>query len=246
MMRVRLDLEALSSVATRSAEREEAFRDQFINELALHHEALADSVGQNFMQVDQRVGRIEELLKAQMAQMQVSQSMQLGTMYGLGRVRSRTPSRGLPMDLDKEQARTDLQAIGVRVTRHVGTICRPGCLCNCHSGNRSNTPGMLDSIVGKLFVGYAGLPLINPKCDTALCQRRQSPSISAEYWFPLGFCWSQIIRFQLGYEPNLGPQMSLSTLRQVPDDAQCVTFALKVMSRVSRPCSTVDWPVHEM
>ncbi|KAF4556922.1 Ankyrin repeat-containing protein 36 [Elsinoe fawcettii] len=54
-----------------------------------------------------------------------------------------------------------------------------------------------------------------------------APAISAEYWFPMGYCWSQIVTFQLAYQPNLGPSFSLSTLRQVPDDAACVSFALK-------------------
>ena len=31
----------------------------------------------------------------------------------------------------------------------------------------------------------------------------------------------------VGYQPNFGPTMSLSTLRQVPDSAQCVAFALE-------------------
>ncbi|KAI4280845.1 MAG: hypothetical protein L6R38_004121 [Xanthoria sp. 2 TBL-2021] len=47
-----------------------------------------------------------------------------------------------------------------------------------------------------------------------------------EYWFPLGLFWSQIVRLQLGYQSHLGPQVSLSMLRRVPDSAPCVKFAL--------------------
>ncbi|KAL8806006.1 MAG: hypothetical protein Q9200_005212 [Gallowayella weberi] len=50
--------------------------------------------------------------------------------------------------------------------------------------------------------------------------------MSFEYWFPLGFMWSQIVRLRLTYESNLGPRFEMSTLRRVPDSAQCVTFAL--------------------
>ncbi|KAI9652293.1 MAG: hypothetical protein M1831_007079 [Alyxoria varia] len=47
-----------------------------------------------------------------------------------------------------------------------------------------------------------------------------------EYWFPLSFVWSQILRFQLAYNPNIGPRFELSTLRRVPDSASCVHLAL--------------------
>ncbi|KAA6408740.1 MAG: hypothetical protein FRX48_07083 [Lasallia pustulata] len=77
-----------------------------------------------------------------------------------------------------------------------------------------------------LFVGYAGMPLLTLKCDSDACEKAQTPHISLEYWFPMGFVWSQIVRLQLGFLPNVGPQASLSTLRRVPDSAQCVNFAL--------------------
>jgi hypothetical protein len=79
----------------------------------------------------------------------------------------------------------------------------------------------------KLFVGYAGLPLLSPKCDAEDCEKSQVPEISLEYWFPLGFFWSQIVRLQVGYQASIGPKTSLSTLRRIPDTAQCVNFALK-------------------
>jgi hypothetical protein len=85
----------------------------------------------------------------------------------------------------------------------------------------------MDRLIGQLFVGYAGLPLLSPKCDNDICGKTQSAYVSVEYWFPLGFCWSQIIRFQVGYRPHLGPQLCMSTLRRVPDSASCVNFALE-------------------
>lgn len=70
------------------------------------------------------------------------------------------------------------------------------------------------------------MPLLTLKCDSDACEKAQTPHISLEYWFPMGFVWSQIVRLQLGFLPNVGPQASLSTLRRVPDSAQCVNFAL--------------------
>jgi hypothetical protein len=47
-----------------------------------------------------------------------------------------------------------------------------------------------------------------------------------EYWFPLGFVWSQIVHLQISYLQNAGPQMQLNFLRRVPDSATCIDFAL--------------------
>ncbi|KAK0128443.1 hypothetical protein ONS95_000416 [Cadophora gregata] len=80
--------------------------------------------------------------------------------------------------------------------------------------------------IGKMFVGYAGLPLLSPKCNLADCENSQAPNVSMEYWFPLGFFRSQIVRLQVAHCQNVGPQVALSTLRQVPDSAPCVDYAL--------------------
>ena len=118
-------------------------------------------------------------------------------------------------------------AIGIRVRKNVGPVCRPGCSCKCHSGRKSHTSGYLDGVVGRLFLGYSGLPWLNSSCDSATCQTSQAPSVSAEYWFPMGFCWSQIIRLQISYQSRIGPQWELTSLRRVPDSAHCVKFALE-------------------
>ena len=77
-----------------------------------------------------------------------------------------------------------------------------------------------------MFLDYAGQPFINEKCNVGTCEKNQAARISVEYWFPLGFLWSSIDRLQLTYQSNIGPQFELSTLRRVPDSAQCVNFAL--------------------
>lgn len=78
-----------------------------------------------------------------------------------------------------------------------------------------------------MFIGYSGLPYLNNKCSLSTCNNAQAAQVSVEYWFPLGFVWSQILKVSFCYRPNLGPQFELSTLRRVPDSAQCINFALK-------------------
>ena len=85
----------------------------------------------------------------------------------------------------------------------------------------------MDRMLGQLFVGYAGLPLLSPPCDLHTCDKSQAPHLNVEYWFPLAFCWSTIVQLQIAYQPNSGPQIALNTLRRVPDSAQCVSYALE-------------------
>lgn len=88
------------------------------------------------------------------------------------------------------------------------------------------TPAIVNRIFGQLFLGYTGLPMVSPKCNVEGCSKRQEPQINIEYWFPLGGLWSSIVRLRLTYQAHVGPHFELSTLRSVPDSAQCVNFAL--------------------
>ncbi|QUC23122.1 uncharacterized protein UV8b_07363 [Ustilaginoidea virens] len=91
----------------------------------------------------------------------------------------------------------------------------------------SSSPAILGNFLGRLFVGFAGLPVLNQKCDTHACKGAQSSkvSMSMEYWFPASF-WSSIVRVDISYHHDLGPSLQLRTLRRVPDTAQCVNYAL--------------------
>jgi len=41
--------------------------------------------------------------------------------------------------------------------------------------------GMTELVLGRMFLGYAGLPLWNAKCNFPRCKRRQTPSLTMEY-----------------------------------------------------------------
>ncbi|KAI1386841.1 ankyrin repeat-containing domain protein [Hypoxylon trugodes] len=129
-------------------------------------------------------------------------------------------------DLPSSAPSGQLQAVNFRVANRNRT-CQSGCRCACHRPSRKNTPSIVDRIFGQLFVGYAGIPVVTPKCDDTECRNRQQPQIQAEYWFPAGVFWSQILRFQATFNANTGPQFQLKTLRRVPDSAEAVTFAMK-------------------
>ncbi|MCJ1456869.1 hypothetical protein MMC28_007235 [Mycoblastus sanguinarius] len=222
MMRIRVDLETISTVSSNSAQIQLNMEENLQSSLVRHRDDLTEFLTHVYQQVDQRIGNVEELLKVQAAQMQASQLNQLGNSYG-GRS---SYSKPLPPARKKTQHQESksTEGVGMRVTQH--GVCRPGCPCRCHVQTRSSTWGLVDRVFGQMFVGYAGLPLVNAKCDTNSCEKNQSACVSVEYWFPLGFVWSKILRLQLTYQPHIGPQFELSTLRRVPDSAQCVNFAL--------------------
>ena len=222
MMRIRVDLETMSAVSSDSAQTQMNMEENLQSSFVRHRDDLTECFTRLYQQVDQRIANVEESLKAQADQMQAGQLNQLGNSYG----RRPSYSRQLPPARKQTQHKESKSSedVGMRVTQY--GACRPGCPCRCHVQARSSTPGLVDRVFGQMFVGYAGLPLVNAKCDTNSCEKNQAAHVSVEYWFPLGFVWSKILRLQLTYQPHIGPQFELSTLRRVPDSAQCVNFAL--------------------
>lgn len=223
MVRIRLGLDTISTLSSNSAQIQLSMEETLQNSLLRHQADLTEFLTRMQQQADQRMSNVEELLKLQAAQLQASQLDRLGNSYG------RRPSYSKPLPPARKQTQhqelTGSEDLGMRLTQY--GVCRPGCPCRCHVQTRSSTPGLIDRVFGQLFVGYAGLPLVNAKCDTDSCEKNQAAQVSVEYWFPLGFVWSKILRLQMTYQPHIGPQFELSTLRRVPDSAQCVNFALK-------------------
>ncbi|KAL8997543.1 MAG: hypothetical protein Q9169_003238 [Polycauliona sp. 2 TL-2023] len=62
------------------------------------------------------------------------------------------------------------------------------CLCQCHQVTTMATPGDWSRLMGRLFVGYTGLPLPSKKCDRKSCQHGQVQTrIRVAYLFPFWF-----------------------------------------------------------
>ena len=103
--------------------------------------------------------------------------------------------------------------------------CQASCRCSCHTKHNLATPGLAGYVLGRLFVGYTGLPLIGKGCNTGSCRRKQTACVSMEYWFP-PWLLSHIVKLEIAHQPSAGPQMQLTTLRRVPDTANCISFAM--------------------
>jgi hypothetical protein len=177
------------------------------------------------LQVDERLDRVEALIRAQSAEMHASQVSHIGPLYSnvgppakQNRVRAVSPA-------SVARIRSSSTSVRIRL-RQAHETCQSSCICSCHVVSNSESPSLLDRMLGKMFITFSGLPFLSSKCDSETCARKQIPTANVEYWFPLGFCWSQIVRFHIAYDANTGPSLQLSTLRQVPDSSQCVSFAL--------------------
>ena len=161
----------------------------------IHNNALAQ-------QMDARVDEIMELLKNQSGRLQEGYATQLGPHYGSPPYRRR---RNVEHHVKREsQHMPKPETVSIRVSQY--SVCQSGFPCLCHTYKRSSTPAIADRLLGQLFVGYAGLPVVSRKCNIEACRKAQTPNVNLEYWFPLGFFWSQIVRVQIGISQSFGPQ----------------------------------------
>lgn len=207
MKTIRLDIDAISNITLESSQQQHALEARLLTGLAA---------------VDDRVARVEEMLQAQSNQVQANQLEQVGSTYDMST--ERKPRRA-GIKYGQHDNATQSDAMRIRVAPLV-IACQPGCPCSCHAEQKRTTPSIVNRVLGRLFVGYAGVPSLGSKCDSAACTGSRASQFTLEYWFPFTFLSSAIVRLQVGYQPNLGTLLQLDTLRRVPDSAQCVSFAL--------------------
>lgn len=117
--------------------------------------------------------------------------------------------------------RSRAEAVGFRLRQRQST-CRSICPCACHDQQRSATPSVLKQTLNRLLLGYTGLPIFGNECDSVACEKGQIPSVSVEYWFPLGLCWSQSFGYKLHIKPTLDSRFNI---------AHCAAF--RTLLRVS-------------
>ena len=94
-----------------------------------------------------------------------------------------TPSRSGPENAYKTSH--------VRVEASVLSLyqCDRFCICQCHKVTNMATPNPLGNVMGRLFIGYVGLPLLSHRtCNHVTCRHgRSQMRIRIAYLFPLWF-----------------------------------------------------------
>lgn len=87
-------------------------------------------------------------------------------------------------------------SISVRADLQNVSECSRCCKCFCHIHGRLNTPRLLDGILGTLFIGYSGSPLLSPRCDHIFCRERKDSSTTLAYQFPQWFVASRLAQLK--------------------------------------------------
>lgn len=208
-MRIRLDLLAVTGLPHQNS----ISHDELLNKL--------------FEYIDKGIGSVKQAIKDQTEEPERSE---MALLHKTSDPRI-APTSQLPAPLYTSRRSSAIplarQSPGVTLSVAGRTnACRVNCACACHRTQRAATPSLLSRVLGQLFVEHAGIPVISTKCDRTTCINAQGSQLCVEYWFPLGFFWSKIIRLHLAYQSNLGPSLQLRTLQRVPDSAPAVNFAI--------------------
>ncbi|KAL9627831.1 MAG: hypothetical protein Q9204_006302 [Flavoplaca sp. TL-2023a] len=225
-MDIRVELQDLTSVTSSLANSVTAGQDQLRGDL-LTHFSLLPAFTTKMVE-----NRMDDVLQKHTAQIESTTTALLADQNArLDPLIRRPPPRRLvrPQDSKLPQRRKHTtpkpEVVAINVRRYA-SVCTTTCICSCHTQSKAPAPAFINRVLGHLFVGTAGIPILSTKCDYNACKSSQAPRMSMEYWFPLGVFWSQILQLQVSYHASMGPQLSLRSLRRVPDSAQCVHYAM--------------------
>ncbi len=123
------------------------------------------------------------------------------------------------------ETKEEIEAVRVSVQSR-GNWCSKSCPCQCHDTRRSASPTVLNRVLGQLFLGYSGIPLVTPACNYDVCKQSMPTKVQAEYWFPAHLFWSNIFQVEATFQMATGPSLQLRSYRHVPDSAPAVNYAV--------------------
>ena len=230
MVAIRCELLATTSQTT---QQQSDFHNEIVHDLDQHHDHLTYSVGNIHQHIDGRMHRLEQLLRDQETRLYKSKASQLGSDFSKLAVQRANGARSARTKPSISTSTPRRDSIGICMNRYVGT-CQHGCPCACHKQQKSMTPSTMGRFLGQLSIGYCSVPILSTKYDNRTCKKSQTLQATAEYWFPMGFFWSQIVGLQVGYEPNIGPQL------QTEYAAQSTRFCCVHRLRRSRKHRRID------
>jgi hypothetical protein len=114
---------------------------------------------------------------------------------------------------------TAISAVGIRTAQFPRVACKPWCSCICHTERSFRSPSFMEQLVGSLFVGYSGIPILRQKCNQHSCHLESQPLVYITYFFPIWFL-ARMISLMISTTPLAGPVVSLKTQRTVSGDAE--------------------------
>ena len=115
----------------------------------------------------------------------------------------------------------------IAIRADLGNIseCSRSCNCSCHIRRRLKSPRLLDGLLGSLFIGYSGSPLLRQRCDQVSCRGRRNSSTSFIYQFPQWFFISRMIQLKAKVTTLYGPELSLRFNRVIDGTAFVFYYA---------------------
>lgn len=122
----------------------------------------------------------------------------------------------------------------VRVQWQRPVTCSTTCRCACHHPSRGQGVRRLWPVLGVLFWGYAGLPVMRPGCDDRVCRRPVQGSVTMSYFFP-PWLVKQAIALTLRVISSSSIELSLRATRIVDNGALVFKMThLGVSTRIRR------------
>lgn len=103
--------------------------------------------------------------------------------------------------------------------------CNIGCFCRCHKFTRRESPHLLESLIGKLLVGYSKIPS-RSTCNEKRCRPQNYWLLTASYYFPRWFLSHCMISFRDIWSPLEGHSINMRTPRVLKSDSEPVFMAV--------------------
>jgi hypothetical protein len=225
--RIELELRQVLLFAKDTAESQNAFHNQFQNELAEHSNYLetiseklnVQAVSHNASRLPDAVENVNETFQHAAATVPQDRDERADSDEKFVKAFHHNGS----ILFDSSQM-TAISAVGIRTAQFPRSACQPWCSCACHSEHRLRSPQLLDRVIGSLFIGYSGLPGLTRKCNQHSCHLRSQPMTYITYFFPQWFL-ARTISFVLSTTPLAGPVASLKVSRTVPGDSAIFYYA---------------------
>jgi len=121
---------------------------------------------------------------------------------------------------------TQYTAIRIRASQYRRHRCEGWCSCTCHKARGLKSPQLLESVLGRLFIGYSGFLSPTRPCSERQCHQQSIPTIKFNYYFP---SWMLARAFQVTFLMSYmgGPELILRCPRVVPDNSPVLFQAVQ-------------------
>ena len=115
---------------------------------------------------------------------------------------------------------TKYRRVAVQARHRQPFQCTDDCACNCHVKTKIYSPDGLRNLLGQLFVGYSGLPVVKNACSDTKCARKKAHTSSVTYFFPHWWVAQRMLSLVVRMMALGGPEVTLKFPRIVPATAR--------------------------